>query len=195
MAGRNRGGAARINEILGVALVMASVFSVPAPATEIAGNPDQRAFAIGVFAHDGGPFSDHHENGINLNLEVRFAPLNLPGSPRPHLGVTANFQGDTSLAYAGLTYRLRETAKWFVDGFLGMALHDGPLHKDPVGCALHSDCGYGVRFVPRFGLEAGYRVSPFASVSLFLDHMSHKWIISGENEGLDHIGVRYLRAY
>lgn len=78
---------------------------------------------------------------------------------------------------------------------LGVALHDGPLHKDPVRCQLYSDCGYGIRVLPRFGLELGYRVNSAASVSLFYDHMSHKWIVAGENEGLDHIGLRYLRTF
>ena len=49
--------------------------------------------------------------------------------------------------------------------------------------------------MPRFGLETGYRISAARSVSLFVDHMSHKWIIGGENEGLDHVGVRYLQSY
>jgi hypothetical protein len=79
--------------------------------------------------------------------------------------------------------------------FLGAAVHDGPLHKDPIACERDSDCGFGVRVLPRFGLEAGYRISAATSVSLYLDHMSHKWIIGGENEGLDHTGVRYLWAY
>ncbi len=71
------------------------------------------------------------------------------------------------------------------------ALHDGPLHKDPVGCQQFSDCGYGVRVMPRLGIEIAYRVRPAATVSLVYDHMSHKWIIDGENESLDHIGVRF----
>lgn len=159
------------------------------------GGPAERTLAIGVLAHDHGPASDHNENGVDLNLEAQFAPLDLFGSPRPHLGISANFNGDTSAAYAGLNFRLRETSHWFVDGILGAAVHNGPLHKDPVRCTLYSDCGFGVRVLPRFGLEAGYRVSPVASITLFYDHMSHKWIVDGENEGLDHIGLRYLRAY
>lgn len=60
-----------------------------------------KILAIGVLAHDRGPFSDQHEKGVDLNLEAQFAPLTFPGSPRPHLGFTANFEGDTSVAYAG----------------------------------------------------------------------------------------------
>lgn len=192
MARRNRLGGVGIDGFLGLA--MAISLHAPAQATELAGNVE-RTLAIGVLAHDRGPSSDNHEDGVDLNLEVQFAPLDIPGSPRPHLGVTANFVGYTSVAYAGLSVRFRETAQWFVDGLLGAAVHDGPLHKDPVRCQLYSDCGYGTRILPRFGLEVGYRVSPAASVSLFYDHMSHKWIVGGENEGLDHIGLRFMRPY
>lgn len=175
-------------------LVIALGFLAPVQATEQAGN-SKRILAIGVIAHDRGFASDHHEDGIDLNLEVQFAPRDFFGSPRSHLGVTLNFVGDTSMAYAGLGFRLRDTSQWFADLHLSAAVHDGPLHKDPVGCKLYSDCGYGIRVMPRFGLEIAYRISPVASVSLLYDHMSHKWIIGGENEGLDHIGVRYLRYY
>lgn len=184
-------GAYRIGSL---GLAMIGSLQAPVQAAELAGNA-QWIWAAGIIAHDRGPTSDRQEDGIDLNLEVQFAPLDIFGSPRPHLGVTANFEGDTSVAYGGLSFRFRETPQWFIDGLLGVALHNGPLHKDPVRCQLYSDCGYGTRFLPRFGLEVGYRISPDASVSLFYDHMSHKWIVAGENEGLDHLGVRYLRAY
>lgn len=181
-----------IGGLLGVALAVG--LSTAVQAAESAGDGG-RILALGVLAHDRGPASDENEDGTDLNLEALFAPLDLPGSPRPHLGATLNFEGDTSIAYAGLSLRVLEHPRWFTDLFLGAAVHDGPLHKDPITCDLDSDCGYGVRVLPRFGLEAGYRISPDTSVSLYFDHMSHKWIIGGENEGLDHTGVRYLWAY
>jgi lipid A 3-O-deacylase len=183
---------ARIGHCLGLLITVG--FIAPVQATAPDGN-SQRTLAIGVIAHDRGFASDHHEDGVDLNLELQFAQQDLPGSPRPHLGATLNFQGDTSMVYAGLGFRVRETSRWLADLHLSAALHDGPLHKDPVGCQLTSDCGYGVRVMPRIGFEIAYRISPVTSVSLLYDHMSHKWIISGENEGLDHIGVRYLRTY
>lgn len=155
----------------------------------------QHAWVVGVFAHDRGPFSDQHENGVDLNLEIQFARLEVIGSPRPHLGLTANFTGDTSVAYGGLAFRLHDKPRWAIDGLLGIAVHDGPLHKDPVRCDLYSDCGYGTRFLPRLGVELTYRLTPSASLGLLYDHMSHKWVVPGENEGLDHIGVRYHRAF
>ena len=179
---------------LGLGLVLLTGLYSSAHAKEGTQMPE-RTLAIGVLAHDRGPLSDHHENGVDLNLEAQFAPLGIFGSPRPQVGVTANFGGETSAAYAGLNFRFRDTPRWFTDGFLGVAVHNGPLHKDPVRCAQFSDCGFGTRFLPRFGLELGYRVNPAVSISLLFDHMSHKWIVEGENEGLDHIGLRYIRAY
>ena len=183
-----------VDRLVGWGLALTIGLNASVQAKEPGGHAE-RTLAIGVLAHDYGPASDHNENGMDLNLEAQFAPLDFFGSPRPHLGITANFNGDTSAVYAGLGFRFRETSQWFVDGLLGAAVHNGPLHKDPVRCTLYSDCGFGVRVLPRFGLEAGYRISPVASVSLFYDHMSHKWIVEGENEGLDHIGLRYLRTY
>jgi lipid A 3-O-deacylase len=174
----------------GLGLAIGLAFLAPAQA----GNSTQ-TLAIGVLAHDRGPASDHHEDGVDLNLEWRFAPLDIRGSPRPHLGATLNFQGDTSIVYAGLNLRVLESAPWFVDAFLSAAVHDGPLHKDPAGCEQFSDCGFGTRVLPHFGLEIGYRIGSGASLSLFFDHLSHKWLVSGENEGLDHVGVRYLWPY
>lgn len=181
-----------IDRLLGLGLLVSIGLHTPVQAADFSQN---MTLAVGVLAHDHGPFSDHHEDGVDLNLEALFLPLDILGSPRPHLGVTANFVGDTSVAYAGLGFRFRETPQWFVDGLLGVAVHDGPLHKDPAGCQLNSDCGYGTRILPRLGLEIGYRVSPTASVSLIFDHMSHKWVVGGENEGLDHVGMRYLWPY
>lgn len=194
VAQRNRLNVAGIGRRVGLGLALALSLHASALADGAAGD-GERTLAIGVLAHDRGPASDHHEEGVDLNLEQQFAPLDIIGSPRSHLGVIANFVGDTSVAYAGLNFRLRESAQWFADAFMGLAVHDGPLHKDPVGCEQFSDCGFGTRFLPRFGVEIAYRISPAASLSLFFDHLSHKWIVGGENEGLDHVGLRYLRPY
>lgn len=173
-------------------LAAAVTAALAAPASAA---PGSWAWAVGVMAHDRGFASDDHEDGVDLNLEVQFAPLAFPGSPRPHLGATLNFNGDTSVAYAGLGFRVWDAARWFADANIGAVVHDGPLHKDPVRCEQFSDCGFGTRYLPRLGAEIGYRLSPRASIGLFYDHMSHKWVVEGENEGLDHIGVRYLRAF
>ncbi|MHB1085300.1 MAG: hypothetical protein ACYCZA_10725 [Thiobacillus sp.] len=93
-----------IGQDMGLGLLVTLGFLTPVQATEPDGN-SKRILAVGVLAHDSGPFSDHHENGVDLSLEAQFAPLGIWGAPRPHLGITANFQGETSVAYAGLGFR------------------------------------------------------------------------------------------
>jgi lipid A 3-O-deacylase len=175
-------------------LAIGSLISGPLLAADSESVP-AHIFSIGVIAHDHGPFSDHNEDGTDLNLEVQFTPLPILWSARPHLGATINFIGDTSAVYAGLTFPFYQSQRWFLDGAVGAAVHNGPMHKDPVRCREESDCGFGKRLLPRLGLEAGYRISPDQSVSFFYDHMSHKWIMAGENEGIDHIGLRYRLAF
>ncbi|KAB2312901.1 acyloxyacyl hydrolase [Betaproteobacteria bacterium SCN2] len=177
---------------LAAAIVLAAFACLP-PASHA--TDDSRVIAIGVLGHDQGPASDHHEHGIDLNLEVQFAPLDFWGTPRPHLGATLNFIGDTSVAYAGLTFPVYRHKNWLLDGFISAVAHDGPLHKDREGCRRDSDCGYGVRVMPRFGLELGYRLNDKSAISVFYDHMSHYWIIDAENEGLEHTGLRYLFSF
>ena len=155
---------------------------------------------IGVCLHDYGPTSDYNENGVDPNLEFQF---NLPrwknllriGSPYLMAGATPNFSGDTSVVYGGFTYELdlsNVLAKnFFVSAGLSAALHSGPLHKDEVGCKEESDCGFGNRILPRVNVELGAYFIEKHGLSLFYDHMSHGYLLSGENEGIDHIGIRY----
>lgn len=178
--------------LLAAGIMLASLALMP-PAAIAA--DDSTTLAIGVLGHDQGPASDHHEHGIDLNLEAQFAPLDFWGTPRPHLGATLNFIGDTSVVYAGLSFPVIRHKNWLVDGFISAAAHDGPLHKDRAGCRQDSDCGYGVRVMPRLGVELGYRLSDKSAISVFYDHMSHYWIIDAENEGLEHAGLRYLFSF
>lgn len=155
---------------------------------------------VGVLAHDRGPASDRHENGTDLSGEVQFAPLDgaigrAIGSPRPHVGGTLNLNGDTSTLYGGLTYEFVPHPQWFIDGFVGLAAHNGPLHKDPAGCAQRSDCGFGARVLPRFGVEAGFNFTRQDAVTVFYDHMSHGNLFNVENEGIDHVGLRFMHAF
>lgn len=175
-----------------IAAVLTTITSAQAAEPALSSWP---VLAVGVFAHDQGPASDHHEHGVDLNIEVQFSPFEVWGSPRPHLGATLNFSGDTSVAYAGFDVSIFKASNWFLDVSISAAIHNGPLHKDPVGCQLYSDCGFGSRVLPLFGGEIGYQLDKKSAISLYYDHMSHKWIISGENEGIDHTGLRYLRSF
>jgi len=170
--------------------------------------PAVRKTIFGLALHDRGPLSDRHENGVDPNLELQF---NAPewrlwrwiGAPNPTFGFTPNFNGGTSVVYGGVNYELSLSNRWtddltgrltknlFVGASLSAALHNGPLHKNPIGCEERSDCGFGYRVLPRFGLEMGGYWGDKHGISLFFDHMSHKGVLPGENEGIDHIGIRY----
>jgi lipid A 3-O-deacylase len=163
---------------------------------------------FGLFLHDRGPFSDRHESGVDANWEVQFNPPKWPawcwiGAPDPMIGMTPNFNGDTSAFYGGLNYELSLSNPWtdeltgnltkylFIGANLSVALHNGPLHKNKIGCEERSDCGFGYRALPRIGFEVGGYFADKQGVSVFYDHMSHKGILPGENEGIDHVGIRY----
>jgi len=185
-------------------LLLLCLCSAPAIAQQGADTPMLHELAIGLFTHDWGPFADDHEHGIDPNLELQF---NAPewegwrriGSPYPTLGITPNLAGDTSALYGGVTYEFSLANRYtdpltrnlFVSAGLGVALHDGPLHKDSYGCDHGSDCGFGYRVLPHFKFEIGGFFSGNHGLSLSYDHMSHYFILPGENEGIDHFGIRY----
>jgi hypothetical protein len=104
---------------------------------------------FGLFIHDRGPTSDKHEGGVDPNWEIQFNGPDWKlwqwiGAPFPMVGLTPNFNGDTSVFYGGLTYEIslsnrfldeltqNLTKKLFIAGSVSLALHDGPLHKREV---------------------------------------------------------------
>jgi lipid A 3-O-deacylase len=160
-------------------------------------SPDHPRLAASLLAHDQSPFSDHHESGADIGLEYLFSPQQggfweTIGSPRIHLGGILSLQGETSILYSGLTYQFEFQNNYFFDAAVGLAAHNGPLHKDSTGCKLDSDCGFGFRVLPHFGFDLGKHLDEQHSLSLFYDHMSHGRWLNRENEGIDHLGVRYM---
>ena len=171
-------------------------FAAP-PAAAAGDNPDKGKFVVGGLVHDRGPAADRHEHGYDVNLEYRFPAPDWTawgwiGSPRPHIGATISTNGETSIAYTGLTYDLDLAGPLFAEAQGGLAVHNGMMHqKDVNRCQEESDCGFGSRVLFHGGLALGARVSDDSSVSLMWDHVSHGKILASENEGIDHVGIRY----
>ncbi|MEQ8710427.1 MAG: acyloxyacyl hydrolase [Rhodospirillales bacterium] len=143
---------------------------------------------LGAFLHDTGPFGSSKESGIDGNFEVLFqspAFLEYIWSPRPHLGVTVNSEGDTSQAYFGLTYEW-DIWKGTFGGFSwGGAVHDGKIRT------LETDRKeLGCRLLFRESFFLGYRFNEHHNVQLHLDHISNAKLCD-TNEGLDNFGIRY----
>ena len=85
---------------------------------------------VGVRYHDVGLFDTAREEGVDLNAEVLFAPLEplaFVRSPRPHLGAHLNTSGDTSQLYFGLTWTFNVTDRFWAAFGGGGAGHHGKL--------------------------------------------------------------------
>jgi hypothetical protein len=155
---------------------------------------------LGVLAHDYGPISDRYESGVDINVELQWTPRAAAwrwlGWPQLRLGLTPSFAGETSIVYGDLAYEGALGGRSFIAGSLGLALHNGPLHqKDTERCTGASDCGFGSRVLPHLSIELGYRWGADQFISVYLDHVSHLGLLSEENEGIDHLGLRYGFAF
>ena len=92
-------------------------------------------FRFGFSAQD--PWGAEGRDGsANLTGEILFAkPFTASDLftsyfiPRPHVGGSLNFDGQTSFAYAGLSWTIDVTPMLFVEGSLGGAFHNGKDHR------------------------------------------------------------------
>lgn len=163
--------------ILSALAVLAMI--VPAHAGEV---------RLGVLAHDVGVFGGEHEEGHDIMAEFLFdspgflAPL---WAPRPHVGVAVNSVGDTSQAYAGLTWTWDATDWLFLDFSFGGSIHNGELDPD-----RQDKVSLGSRALFRESIGVGVRLNESHSVSLVLAHVSNA-NLAEHNEGLDTFGIRW----
>ncbi len=145
---------------------------------------------LGVLRHDHGFYHARKEPGTDVNVELlfrspRWKPFEVLWVPRPHLGTSISTDWHTSQFYAGFTWEWRPVGGLFIDGSLGMALHDGFLRPaDPDRAAL------GLRVLFRESLELGYQFGSHHGVSAFLDHISNAGL-ARDNDGITNLGGRY----
>ena len=145
---------------------------------------------LGVHHHDAGVFGRNKEDGVDVSIEARFARFtggfwDTIWQPRAHLGVNINSEGDTSSAYAGLTWDWQIWGPVFFSFDLGGAVHDGETSTSELD---RKELGSRVLF--HEAIEIGYRFQEHHALSLRLDHISNA-SIADNNEGLDTIGVVY----
>jgi hypothetical protein len=137
--------------------------------------------------------SDEQDGSANLTGEILFAkPFTASDLftsyfiPRPHVGGSLNLDGDTSFAYAGLSWTVDITPSLFVEGSLGGAIHNG---KDKPGHALDSHASLGCSPLFRESGSVGVRLSANWSVIATVEHLSAAGSCS-DNRGLTNIGAR-----
>ena len=144
---------------------------------------------VGALRHDAGIFTAQEEDsGIDANIEFLFASpefLTPVWSPRPHLGATGNFGGETSQAYLGLTWDIDLFSGIFIEFSFGAAAHNGDLdtgnpYRKNLGC----------RWLFRESGSLGYRISEHHNITLMLDHLSNAYLCD-RNDGIDTLGLRW----
>lgn len=143
---------------------------------------------IGALAHDYGPFTSRKETGGDANVEVLFRSptfLEAAFSPRPHLGLAVNSSGNTSQAYAGLTWGWNFVQDAFVELSFGGLVHNGSLSAN-----TRNEKRLGCRFLFREAIDLGYQVAEHHSISLHFTHASNAGLCR-DNDGLETLGLRY----
>ena len=147
----------------------------------------------GFANHDVGFFGRQKEDGIDSSFEFLFREINYNllwlGTPRPHIGATINMTGDTSQAYAGVTWDYKLPKRMFFNFSWGLAYHDGDkIHSATNVQTDKKELGSSILF--REAVEIGWNFYGKDSISLRLDHISnaHLWG-EGTNEGLDTFAV------
>ena len=56
--------------------------------------------------------------------------------------------------------------------------------------------GFGSRGIFRIAFDvAGYRINDKYSAAIFIDHISHLYILDDDNEGVENIGLRVMRKF
>lgn len=144
---------------------------------------------IGAMGHDVGVFGRSEEDdAVDINAEILFVSpdfLEPIWSPRPHIGITANPNGDTSQVYGGFAWDWNFWGPFFVEGTLALSVHDG--ERDEV---REDKKALGCRVLFRESVSLGARFLERHSLSLMLAHISNANLCDN-NEGLDTFGIRY----
>lgn len=191
----------RAGIVTGLSLLVLAMASAGASAADSGRQPASRAapvqpgilseFRFGLSAQD--PWGVEGNGGsANLTGEILlakpFTPSDLFTSyfiPRPHIGGSVNFNGRTSFAYAGLTWTVDITPRFFIEGSFGGAIHNGstgrvvPVDRNALGCSpLFRESG-----------SVGVRLSANWSVMATVEHLSNAGLCS-QNRGLTNIGAR-----
>jgi lipid A 3-O-deacylase len=150
-------------------------------------------FRFGAFGHtiDNAP----EMGSIDINAEILFnKPITSSDPwieallPRPHIGATLNTAGDTSQAYAGLTWTFNLTDRLFLEGTFGGSINngfDGPAARVPVD---RNELGCNILF--RESASLGFQITQNWNVMGTIEHSSHAGLCEA-NRGLTNAGVRF----
>lgn len=144
----------------------------------------------GVYVHDVKLPTDKSgiEGGADLQLGYRGGSIlkSVGATVQPYVFGALNTSGETNYAAAGLAIKFSLGKVIYVRPGLGIAVHTGSA-----GRFFRTDkiaFGSRVLFEPELGL--GARLNDRLSMEASWVHMSHATLFSGENPGIDNLGVR-----
>lgn len=185
------------------ATVMLAVAALAAPAEA---KIDEVRFAVVDNIQDEHRDINDGKEGTNVEVEVVSSSpdfLNLIGSPRPYVMLSANATDNgVNFAGFGVIWRWEFADGWAFEPGFGYIIHDGELDNpnpdDSAGSAAfsreHQLLGSRDLLRASFALEREF--SPRFAAQLYWEHMSHGQILdTGRNQGLDYVGVRILYRF
>ncbi len=126
------------------------------------------------------------EGGVDLQLGYRSDPLVGLYSVQPHVFVSANSKGDTHFAAIGLSRKFGD--RIYIRPGLGIAVHTGSAKKFDNRFNDRIEFGSRILFEPELGI--GARLNERMTVEASWVHLSHATLFSGQNPGIDNLGVR-----
>lgn len=171
--------------------------------------PDAAGWRVGLVAHNIRFERGEHqsnENGPNLEIEIDSArPHNLAwlGHPQFYGELSANLNGDTSFAAAGLYWRWKLGHRWRIEPGFGLAIHDGKLHdpypaSDPRSIDFEREHQLlGTRLLFRDSLALERQIGGGRSIGLVFEHLSNGGEVFGhrDNGSLNELGLRYTMRF
>lgn len=142
----------------------------------------------GLYKHDVNLPTDKSgnvEGGVDVQLGWRGDRIG--STPfQPYVFGALNSAGDTSYAAVGLSAKFGHSI--FIRPGLGLAVHTGSATKYDVPGNGRIEFGSRILFEPEVGV--GMQVAPRITAEASWVHMSHAQLFSGQNPGIDNLGVR-----
>ncbi len=160
-------------------ILVALLAATPAQAGELFGGVYRHAVDTPLSLSGG------DEKGVDLQLGYRFDGLGRTGL-QPYLFGALNSAGDTHYAAAGISYRWG--SRFYVRPGIGLAVHSGSAGEFEIPGNGEIEFGSRILFEPELGI--GYQASERLSIEASLVHLSQGQLFSGQNPGIDNLGVR-----
>ena len=125
------------------------------------------------------------ESGIDLQLGWRGDPLTAL-KIQPHAFVSVNSAGNTHYAAVGISRKFGDRV--YIRPGVGIAIHTGSATEYQIDRNGEIEFGSRVLFEPE--LAVGAKLNDRMSMEASWVHLSHAQLFSGQNPGIDNVGVR-----